>query len=381
MRMGRWARLLLVGVTLLAGCKGFWDPVSSSSSTTTTTTTLSSGYFFLLDTATSQLISYHIVSGTLTQVASYAVESTPIAMAVAPNGNFLYVSTISGIYVYTIASGVLTLGNSSSIITSDPATAMQVDSSNSWLVESSGAGALNAIPIHSTTGALNSSYSEQQVTLSATTVNQLAFSANNAYIFAALGSSGTKEFSFSSSSSIPLGSSATASIGLKGSSALSVAVDPSDRLVYVGETAVTTGSNSGGLRAFSLNVSTGALSEISVSPLSSGGLGPYSILPKSTGDYIYVANWTGQSTDGSIASFKITASGSSYTLTKLSSTAATGIRPMSLAEDSTGEFVLAACSGGSPYFDAYLFDSSTAGQLDTTLTSSSYAATSVVAVP
>ena len=380
MRIGRWTRLLLAGVTLLAGCKGFWDPVSSSSGSSTTTTTLSSGYFFLLDTATSQLISYHIVSGTLTQVASYPVESTPITVAVAPNGDFLYVSTISGIYVYTIASGVLTLGNSSSIITSDPATAMQVDSSNSWLVESSGAGALNAIPINSTTGALNGS--QQQVALSATTVNQLAFSANNAYVFAALGSSGTMEFSFkSSSSSTPLGSSATASIGLKGLSALSVAVDPSDRLVYVGETAATSGSNSGGLRAFSLNVSTGVLSEISVSPLSSGGLGPYSILPKSTGDYVYVANWTGQSSSGNIAAFEITASGSSYSLTKLSSTATTGVRPMSLAEDSTGDFVLAACSGGSPYFDAYIFDNSTAGQLDTTLTSSSYAATSVAAVP
>jgi hypothetical protein len=275
---------------------------------------------------------------------------------------------------------VLTQGNPSSAITSDLATAMRVDSSDSWLVESSGLGYINAIPINPTTGALNGS--PQQVALSATTVNQLVFSANNAYVFAALGSSGTMEFSFkSSSSSTPLGSSATASIGLKGLSALSVAVDPSDRLVYVGETAATSGSNSGGLRAFSLNVSTGVLSEISVSPLSSGGLGPYSILPKSTGDYVYVANWTGQSSSGNITSFEITASGSSYTLTKLSSTAATGIRPMSLAEDSTGDFVLAVCSGGSPYFDAYIFDSTTAGQLDTTLTSSSYAAASVVAVP
>ena len=380
MRFGKWARLLLLGVPLLAGCKGFWNPVSSST-TTTTTTTLSSGYFFILDTTTSQLISYDIVSGTLTQVAYYAVESTPITMAVAPNGYFLYVSTTSGIYVYTISSGVLTQGNPSSAITSDLATAMRVDSSDSWLVESSGTGTLNAIPINSTTGALSSSYPEQQVALSATAVNQLVFSANNAYVFAALGPSGTEEFSFKSSSSTPLSTSATASIGLKGSSALSVAVDPSDRLVYVGETAATSGSNSGGLRAFSLNVSTGVLSEISVSPLSSGGLGPYSILPKSTGDYVYVANWTGQSSSGNIAAFEITASGFSYSLTKLSSTAATGIRPMSLAEDSTGDFVLAACSGCSPYFDAYIFDSTTAGQLDTTLTSSSYAATSVVAVP
>jgi hypothetical protein len=43
--------------------------------------------------------------------------------------------------------------------------------------------------------------------------------------------------------------------------------------------------------------------------------------------------------------------------------------------------VLAANAGGSPYFDAYVFDSSTAGQLDNVATSSSYAAISVAAVP
>ena len=94
-----------------------------------------------------------------------------------------------------------------------------------------------------------------------------------------------------------------------------------------------------------------------------------------------VANWTGQNSSGSIAAFEITASGASYSLTKLSSTAKTGARPMSLAEDSTGDFVMAACSGGSPYLDIYLFDSTTAGLLDTTLTSTSYEATVIAAVP
>jgi 6-phosphogluconolactonase (cycloisomerase 2 family) len=375
MKIGKWAGLLLVAAPLFTGCSGFWDAPTSS---TTTTTTLSSGYFFLMDAATNSIISYDIVSGTLTLVDTTALLDTPIAMTVAPNGDFLFVSTSSGIYVYTISSGVLTLGNSSSVITSDPATAMRVDTNDLWLVESSGSGTLNAIPIVSTTGSLDSTRSQQSVALSSSAVNQMAFSINDAFLFITLGTNGTVEYSFSkSSTSAPLGTSAKRTISLVGAKALAVAVDPGDRLVYVSETAAV--SSSGGLRAFTLNTSTGALTELSSSPIASGGAGPYFILPKSTDDYVYVANWKGTSA-GNITGFSITASSSTYTLAKVNSVA-TGIQPMTLAEDSTDQFVLAANAGGSPYFDAYVFDTTTDYQLDTVVTSSSYAITSLAAIP
>ena len=114
-------------------CSGFWN-APALRTTTTTTTTLSSGYFYVLDQATAQVYSYSIDAGVPTPVGSIAVPYTPITITVSPNNNFLYVSTLQGIYVYTISSGVLTLGNSSQAITSDPAVAMQVDATYSWLV-------------------------------------------------------------------------------------------------------------------------------------------------------------------------------------------------------------------------------------------------------
>ncbi len=56
--------------------------------------------------------------------------------------------------------------------------------------------------------------------------------------------------------------------------AVSVAVDPNSRLLYIGETAAISGSNSGGLRVF--NYST--LAEVTGSPFATGGLAPYAIV-------------------------------------------------------------------------------------------------------
>lgn len=373
MNIGKWARVMLAAAPLLAGCSGFWDKPTSSS-TTTTTTTLSGGYFYLLDTTTSQIIAYDISSGTLTETDSEAVPSAPIAVSVAPNKKFLYVSTLNGIYLYAISSGTLALN--SSAISNDPATAMQVDSTSSWLVEASGSGYLYAIPISPTDGTRSSSSTIMSAPLTGTSINQLDISPNNKYVFVAAGSDGIAAFSFTTGGADPLGTAAYATFPVVNSSAgsaRSVAVDPSNRIVYVGETAAK--SSSGGLRAFTLS-SSGALNELSGSPYSSGGPGPYSILPKSTGDYVYVANWEGTSS-GNITGFSVTESNSVLSLTKLSSSVATGVRPMGLVEDSSHNFVLAVSAGGSPYFDAYIFDASTAGALDTTITSSTFAATAI----
>lgn len=375
MRMGKWAWSLLAVTPFLAGCGNFWQ-APGSSSTTTTTTTLSSGYFYILDQTTSQIVAYYIDAGTLTELKSYSLPAAPLAVAVAPNNDFLYVSTLDGIYLYTISSGALTLANTAPL-TTDPATAMAVDSTDSWLIEASGAGTLNALPINSSTGEVSSSCGSCYVPLTGTSINELAISPNNKYIFAAAGTSGTAAFVFTAAnSSDPFGSAAYYTITPESSSAgsaLSLAVDPSTRMLYVGEAAAL--SSGGGLRAFTIG-SSGALTEISGSPLASGGTGPHAILPKSTGDYVYVANWNGTSS-GNITGFSIASNGSSYSLTKLSNSVATGVEPVALAEDSTEQFVLAASSLGNPYFDAYYFDTSTSGQLDTTITSSVFAASGI----
>ncbi len=371
-----WA-LLAVAAALVAGCGNFWESPNGTSGTTTTT--LSSGYFYLLDQSSSQVIAYYIDAGTLTEVGSYTVPAAPIAIAVAPNNDFLYVSTESGIFDYTISSGALTL-ESTIAVTGDPATAMAVDATDSWLVEASGLGYLYAIPVISSTGLPNGSCSSCSVPLTGTSINQLAISPSpyNNYVFVAAGSNGTYAFTFAAGDTDPFGSAHYAYIPVEDSSAgsaLSLAVDPSNRLLYIGEADASSGS--GGLRAFTIG-SGGALGEIPGSPYASGGTGPHAILPKSTGDTVYVANWNGTSS-GNITGFSIAADGSSYSLTKLSSSVATVIEPLGLVEDSTDQFVLAVGQEGSPYLDAYYFDTTTASQLDLTISSSAFAAYGIAA--
>jgi 6-phosphogluconolactonase (cycloisomerase 2 family) len=385
MNMGKWAQLLLAAAPLLAGCSNFWQSPTSTT-TTTTTTTLSSGVFYVLNVETNQIVAYDIVSGTLTKLGTYATPAVPLALAVSPNGGFLYLSTTGGIYMYTVSStGTLTIGNNSGVISYDQAQTMRVDSTNSWLIEAtSGSTSLCAIPISASTGLLTSK-TEQCSTLPSTSVQQLAIAPNNNYVFVALGTGGTAVVPFTAGNTSPFGT--VGNIGVKGSggAALSVAVDPSSRLFYIGETVATSGSETGGVRAFTF-ASLPSVAELSGSPYTSKGLAPYSILPISTGDYIYVANrQTSSSSSGVIAGFSFTSSSSAYSLTALSSTVTAGTHPVGLAEDSSKQFVLAVSVDGSPDLEAYFFDTTTSGQLDATITSATgtdpVQASAVVALP
>jgi 6-phosphogluconolactonase (cycloisomerase 2 family) len=380
--MGRQARLFLAGVSLLAGCKGFWNPPSSSGGGGTGAT---GSVFYVLNQQASQLVAYSIVKGTLTPLTGspFTLPSGPYAIAVAPNNAFLYVSTATGIYLYTIGTGgVPALANSTPIASDTAAYALQVDSTNSWLLEASGVGYLYAIPINPANGAVSTTATEQQVALSSNSAQKMAISPDNKYVFVALGNGGTAVVPFTAANADPLPAAITTIIAVKGNgtggAAVSVAIDPTStpRLFYIGEVAVTAGSsNTGGVRAFSYSsLSSGTPTEVSGSPYSSGGLAPNSILPTpystTPGAYIYVANRTVTgSTAGNICGFALTSTGTTYTLTALTTTASTGIYPVSLAQDATGNYLLAVDSGGSPDLEAYTFDSTTAGKLDSAFTS------------
>jgi hypothetical protein len=252
----------------------------------------------------------------------------------------------------------------------DIATTMQVDSTGAWLVEAGpNLAELLAIQINPTTGVPISTI-EQNTLLPAATVYQLAISPDNAHVFVALGASGTEDVTFAAGNSTPFGAVANIPRINSAGAAVSVAVDPNNHLLYIGETAATSGSNSGGLRAINYNT----LVEITGSPFATGGLAPYSIEPThygaNSGSYVYVANRTvsGSST-GTIAGFAVTTTGSTPSLTALSSPATTGITPLGLAQDSTGVYLLVVNSGGSPDLQGFTFDSTTAGKLDSAITS------------
>ena len=370
MKLGKRAWLLLALAPFLAGCGDFWAPPSSSSSGTTSTT-LSSGYFYVINQETMQLVAYDINSGSLNKINAYTLSAAPYAIAIAPGGSFLYVSTIAGIYIYTIGSnGTLTIGNNGGVISSDPASAIAVDTSGSWLVDAvqgtSGV-QVDAIPITSTGAYTGGTVGSQQYSLSNATVYQLAISSDDQNVLIASGQGGTLVIPFTSGNTNPLASTARViAVAATGGSAQSVAVDPSLRLFYVGET-LASGGTTGGLRVFNYSSLSGTLTQASGSPIASGGLSPRAILPIASGDYVYVANGKGAGSSGNVTGFSITGS-SSYTVAQSSSVSA-GIEPYGLAEDSTSNFVLAVSEGGSPDLDAYIFDTTTAGQLDSTITS------------
>jgi len=374
MTIGKWIRLALLVAPLLTGCKGFWDQPSGSNGGNPSTA--SSGDFYVLNAQTSEIAGFYVASGTLTSLSGspYALPATAFAITVAPNNKFLYVSTYNGIYLYTVAAnGSLSLGNAGGPVSSDPAVSMQVDTTNSWLVEAvSGAPYLYAIPINSSNGTLRSNV-EQHTALSADTAQQVAISPDNSYVFVAMGTGGTATVPFVAGNANPLGVAGTIGAKNAGGSALSVAVDPlqtgqtTPRLFYVGETAATSGTNTGGLRVFDFTTRT----EISGSPYPSGGLAPYSILPISTGSYVYVANRqvSGSST-GVVAGYSISGTSSPYTLTALGKTFTAGTNPESLAEDNTGTFVFVANFGGNPDLRGFTFDTTNAGYLTSAVTGS-----------
>ena len=211
--------------------------VTSSSGTCTSTSGTSSGVFYVLNQGTRQIVGYTITAGTLTQVGNPStLSSAPYSIAIAPNGGFLYVGTATGIFLYNIGTGgTLTLANGSNVISQDVATTMQVDSTGSWLLEAGpNLAELLAIHINTSTGVPTSTI-EQNTLLPAATVFQLAISPDNTHVFVADGSRGTQDVVFASGNTTPFGTSVNIPLISSAGSAVSVAVDPSNRMFYVGE--------------------------------------------------------------------------------------------------------------------------------------------------
>jgi hypothetical protein len=313
-------------------------------------------------------------------------------MAIAPNGDFLIVSTTSGVFAFPITNGVL---GTAVTVSTDQAYAVQVDQTDSWLIEAipgTGGVTIGAVPINSLTGANNGTEQTVSFTVAGAAVqtNQMVISQDNLNIFVALGAGGTIVVPFTpgvAAGSNPLGSKAsTIAVANANGTALSVAVDPSTtpRLFYIGESLADSAGTSGGLRVFNYDSLGSTLTQATGSPIASGGLAPSFILPITSGEFVYVANGTGSTTAGNVTGFTITSNGGTtpaYTVATDTSIAA-GIQPLGLAEDSTGTFILEVGSLGSPYFDSYTFESTTSGQLESQIVSTtSSASIAIVAAP
>jgi hypothetical protein len=411
MNPGKRALLLFLATPLLigfgAGCGDFWQAPSTGTGTCTTNcTTASSSNFYILDGGTNPgIVGNSIQSGVVTAISGspWPLQVVPYSMAIDPAGNFLVVGSSAGAYSFPITSGTLGTGVQ---VTTDQAAAVQVDATSSWLIEAipvlgGGAVTIAAVPLDSSTGVGNGTEQSVTYTSQAATAavlpNQMVISGDNQNLFIALGTGGTDVIGFNAGVAVgsnPLASSGTIiEVANAGGEARSVAVDPvttsntTPRLFYIGETLGNTTGTSGPLRIFNYSTLGGTLTQATGSPIASGGLEPNFILPLSTGtyagEYVYVAS-NGSGSAGTIAGFTITASTATtpvYTIAT-DTTVAAGAAPTGMAEDSTGTFVFEVGSAGSPYFDAYTFDATSLGQLDSQVTSLAQGnAVAIVAAP
>lgn len=367
----------------------------TTSSGTCSAATGTSGNFYVLNETTKQVAAFNISSGSLATIGDVTLPGgyAPLAIAVAPNGQFLYVSSLlGGIYVYTIDSstGALTLGNNGGAVSQDPATSMQVDATNSWLVVTypgASNAALSAIAIDPDTGDLaTSGETEQSFSggLSGPTSTQLAISPNDSsscndcYVFVGLGTGGTELIGFNPGNANPFGNSGHFNVLNSGGADNAVAIDPNNVLLYVGETdALPSSSQSGGVRVFTIG--TGGLTEVSGSPYTTGGTGPSSIVPTSDGSYLYVANRAvGSSSTGNISSYSVATTGLTFIAT--ATAGPTGL--LGIAEDSTGGYLLATDAAGNPDLEAYTISSGTlTSVLSTTTGTDPTGAIAIAAAP
>jgi hypothetical protein len=357
---------------------------------TCSSTASTSGNFYILNSSTtsSSIAGFYISSGKLNTISgssSVTVNGIAYAVAIAPNGKFLCVSSTDGVYAYPITNGALGTGVQ---VSQDQAYAIQIDSTDLWLVEAipaTGGVTIGAVPINSTSGANTGSEVTASFTVPSAAVqpNRMVISSDNNNIFLALGAGGTIVVPFSSNSPFPSGITAkTIAVANSGGSALSVAVDYTGRLFYIGETLASPTGNSGGLRAFTYSsLYSSSLVQAKGSPIASGGLAPNFILPYGTPNFVYVANGEGTGTAGNITGIAVSGSSSPYALSA-GSTTAVGIQPLGLAADETYPYVYEVGSSGSPYFDAFTFDATTTGQLDSQVTSTAPATSiAIVAAP
>jgi streptogramin lyase len=361
--------------------------VTTSSTSSCSSTASTSGDFYILNSAS--IAGYSIKSGTLTALSGSPTTLpngvTPWAMAVDPTGSFLYVSTNGGIALYKIGTGGTLTQNTSATINDITSYALQIDSTGQWLLDASnttGGPVLYAWPISPTTGqsTLGSGINTPAVQLTLGTsigLGGMAISADNKLVSVAAGAAtytiGFTAGSGNNGSVSPFGTPYHANaVG----TAVSVAFDPSTRFLYVGETGVygSSATNSGALRMFAITADVPG-NEIAHYP--SGGTGPHGILAASNG-YVYVANWV-ETSAGSIATFQLNASTPSLTL---QSSNATGTEPNGIAEDKSSSYVMTVNNQGSPYFNAFTFDATTTGQLDSSTTGSTGSGPlAIVAVP
>ena len=373
----QWARrvawaMAVAALSLTTGCAGFWVyPGSQNGSGSGSSST--GDYVYVANAETESLAGFSVSSGTLTAVSGtpFNLGFVPTAVVVNPANTIVFVAGVGGIYgiinSYSIGSGGTLSLLASNTLGSAEEVSLDVSPDGEWLVglDASGPAQNDAIvdvyEINSSSGQLTALTSSEIYPLSlsggqVSTPLAIRFGpsiGNSAwYLFAALGTGGDLEFTFTSNttSSTPTYSFGSGVAHLQTGSAT---VSPNGSYLFIARS-----GTSSGVAVYTIG-SGGALTSVTGSPFAAG-TDPFSVVVNAAGTDVYVANQA----DGTISGFSI---GSNGVLTAVGGSPFSshlGTLPRALAVDNSKNYLLAAANGGGPDLAMYSFDQGTPGALD-----------------
>ena len=324
-------------------------------------TAAASSYIYVANQNAGTVAAFSLSAGTLYTVSGspFTLAGVPTAIATTPSGSLLYeASSNGGIYVYTLGSnGAPTLGNNGQALLSLVApTYMAIDSTGTWLfVVSSTSSQLLEYQITPSTGALTA-VTGSPVTLHGGDPTQIYITPNNQYVYvgeapntSGTGDAGVDVFTLNATSGALSNPLHINSMNPTTAADDALGSDAKSKFLFVGETV-------SGIRAFSIGTG-GSLSEVAGSPFPSA-LGPSAIAMDPTNAYVYVAYRYADKIEG----YSL---GSTGALTLLSSSPfATGSQPIAMSLDANSQYMVVANSGGSPDLEIFSFDTTSAGKLD-----------------
>lgn len=332
---------------------------------TTTTPTNTGNYAYVTSSYMSStatvytLMGFSVGTGTLSPLSGFplTLPFPPTATVINPANTILYVGGAGVIYGYTIAStGALTpisVGGNVALVNAN-VVSMDISPDGQWLfaLDSNGV-TIDEFQIQSggvlssVTGASYAATSGQTVVPSSIRVSQ---NLNSLYVAAALGTAGDVMYTLNTSTGA-LTEVSQVTPPTTSSADQAVAFDAAGATLYVARS-----GTDGGLIPYTIDGG-GTLTAVSGAPYALGS-GPASIVIDATGKYVYVGNKVG----GTINGFSI---GTGGVLTALAGSPYNSVVGLAaLGRDNSGKYILAVASSGVPDVQMFSFDATTPGMLD-----------------
>jgi 6-phosphogluconolactonase len=369
---------LSASVLSTAGCGAFFQCEGKADCGTGTSATGSGDYAYVSNSATSAnsipyLAAFDVSKGLLTPLAGspYALGFIPTALAVSPSNKFLYAASQAdaGIYLYSLAAtgvpSLVTSGTSNGLMSSRsgvPVYAMAISPDGNWLytMENVSTGVWDLIQYSvASTGLITFSQSlltpaptcvpPSTSTLPYTQQCGIAVSPNEGFVAVAAGGGGAILFPYSATGGITGGSSGSLQAYSASSADTSLTIDNLN-YVYIGQTEQisTYAIGSGGVP---FTVSSSGYGQPTQQTVFTNSETPRNITLSTNYGYVYTAN---QGT-GTISSF----SASKGSLTLLGAEVPGPAQVSALGVDNTGAYLVAAGYNGTTGIELYSISSTT----------------------